>query len=147
VTFSPDYGLQSALQETLSPESLGRIEIARAPGTATFLESDDMSVGDEVDNGQAELDALNAVVKALRPLNTESQRLVFDSAIILLGTGSAQRRAEADLPAMDAQAPSTGAVTIRDIRALKEQKVPQSADEMAAVDASIVMGKTRARSH
>ena len=106
-----------------------------------------MSVGDEVDNGQAELDALNAVVKALRPLNTESQRLVFDSAIILLGTGSAQRRAEADLPAMDAQVPSTGAVTIRDIRALKEQKVPQSADEMAAVDASIVMGKTRARSH
>ncbi len=100
-----------------------------------------MSVGDEVDNGQAELDALNAVVKALRPLNTESQRLVFDSAIILLGTGSAQRRAEADLPAMDAQVPSTGAVTIR------EQKVPQSADEMAAVDASIVMGKTRARSH
>lgn len=92
-----------------------------------------MGVGSEVDNDQAELDALNAVVKAMRPLSAESQRRVADSAMVLLGIGSSQGRVEMDLPAAEAQVPLRSAVTIRDIRALKEQRTPESANEMAAV--------------
>lgn len=90
-----------------------------------------MSAGDEVDGGQAELDALNAVVKALRGLSLESQRRVFDSAMVLLGFS--QSREEVSLPPAKPQPSSIEAGTVRDVRGLKEQKTPESANEMAAV--------------
>lgn len=90
-----------------------------------------MSAGEEVDSGQAELDALNAVVKALRELSLESQRRVFDSAMVLLG--SSQRREEVSITPAKPQPSSIEAGTIRDVRGLKEQKTPESANEMAAV--------------
>lgn len=91
-----------------------------------------MSAGDEVDTNEVELDALNALVKALRPLPPESQRRVVDSAMVLLGTGHAQR-AEATPSTVGPQGSAIGNVTARDIRVLKEQKVPETANEMAAI--------------
>lgn len=91
-----------------------------------------MSAGDEVDTNEAELNALNALVKALRPLSPESQRRVVDSAMVLLGTGPASR-AEASSSTVGPQGSSISNVTAKDIRALKEQKIPESANEMAAV--------------
>ena len=92
-----------------------------------------MSADNQEDKGQAELDALSAVVTALRPLSPESQRRVIDSASILLNMGSVQGRTEVDRRVSQAQIGAASAAIIQDIRALKQEKVPKSANEMAAV--------------
>ena len=84
--------------------------------------------------GAPELDALTHVVRALQGLNVDGQRRVVESALVLLGTklpssGDARDAAlpprEEHLPAMSGQP--------KDIRRLKEEKQPGSANEMAAL--------------
>lgn len=90
--------------------------------------------GDPSAVGAPELDALTSVVRALQGLNADGQRRVVESALVLLGTkpSSAGDARDATFPPRDERlgAPSGEP---RDIRRLKEQKQPGSANEMAAL--------------
>ncbi len=86
-----------------------------------------------------ELAALTAVVTALKPLDPQTRMRVVESALVLLGSGfrktelpgvppsPIERERGPTLPAR------TSGDQLTDIRQLKQQKAPQSANEMAAL--------------
>jgi hypothetical protein len=82
-----------------------------------------------------ELDALTAVVRALEPLTSEKRLRVVESALTLLGT----KPAPASGPPLTSPPANRGpevtrhSPTASDIRSLKEEKKPKSANEMAAL--------------
>jgi hypothetical protein len=78
-----------------------------------------------------ELDALTNVVKALQGLSADGQRRVVESALVLLGTKVSDARDVITPPKDGLPGPPPGGLT--DIRRLKEQKQPGSANEMAAL--------------
>jgi hypothetical protein len=87
-----------------------------------------------------ELDALTAVVKALEPLSAEMRLRVVESALTLLGTKTIEADKVSRLTA--ARSEISGSLgpeaapphaPASDIRALKDQKQPKSANEMAAL--------------
>src|SRR5437016_5566507 len=86
------------------------------------------------DQGSPELNALNAVVRALRTLSPELRKRVIDSAILLLGgspVASSPLTSGIASPPVQSAA-STGAVAT-DIRRLKELNKHKTAYEMAAL--------------
>jgi hypothetical protein len=81
-----------------------------------------------------ELAALTNVVRALQGLSAEGQRRVVESALVFLGTKTTPIVEAGDLlvsPQAGPSEPRSGGLT--DIRSLKEQKNPGSANEMAAL--------------
>jgi hypothetical protein len=90
----------------------------------------DSQLGDE---GAPELTALNAVVRALRALPQQLRRRVIDSAMLLLGEQAESSLMSAESPAGPPAHSAARPVTSSDIRTLKEQKNPKSANEMAAL--------------
>jgi hypothetical protein len=93
-----------------------------------------MSAGDtETTESLPELSALTAVVRALQALTPENRQRVVDSALTLLG---AKPITSSKLSIIEKQADGSTASAVAaasDIRSLKEQKKPQSANEMAAI--------------
>jgi hypothetical protein len=95
-----------------------------------------------------ELTALTNVVRALQALSAEDQLRVVESALVLLGTKS-MSTADASDPAVSMRTEPLGASPSgpTDIRRLKEQKNPGSANEMAALVAyylaEVVQGPDR----
>jgi len=90
-----------------------------------------MSADDQDFRGEAtiELGALTTIVKALQPLPGDARQRVVNSALVLLGskaTGSVGALSPVEQPARSIVVPT-------DIRGLKEQKNPKSANEMAAL--------------
>src|SRR6266536_5299773 len=82
-----------------------------------------------------ELAALNAVVRALRSLNPDLRRRVIDSALIYLGSGASLAAVGSPTSSVSSEAiaPLAAADTPKDIRQLKDQKSPGSANEMTAL--------------
>jgi hypothetical protein len=80
--------------------------------------------------GAAEIGALTSIVRALQPLTPETRQRVVESALVLLGSkGGTTRIAEGAAPSE----PSKPLTRVTDIRGLKEEKRPASANEMAAL--------------
>lgn len=90
-----------------------------------------------------DVEAVGAVVKALRPFSEDVRQRIVDSALTLLGTAPSSRTLGRPPPAPEAapEAPpadrltEAGAPPARDVRELREQKQPRTANEMAAVAA------------
>lgn len=86
-------------------------------------------------SGDAEIRAIEQVIQALDPLENDARDRVLDYAFKRLGIAQpdlspvpAKPLAEEPAPPSEAAAPSA-----RDIRTLREEKQPKSANEMAAV--------------
>ena len=82
-----------------------------------------------------EVNALAVVARALQPLAAEARQRVVDSVLILLGskpTGPA-RGSDAETPPRMETRSADFPGSVVDIRLLKEQKKPKSANEMAAL--------------
>lgn len=90
--------------------------------------------GTDNDNsgGSAEVGAVSTVVKALKPMSAEARRRVIDAALILLGEPKLPAN-EAPVVAEPMRQPRSHRETLADIRRLKEEKKPRSANEMAAL--------------
>jgi hypothetical protein len=93
---------------------------------------------------QLDLDAVTAVVGALAPLDTERRSRVLRAVSTLLGDPLQPAPAAATAAAPRTETPTVLGVerttppladgqVVRDVRSLKEQKAPRSANEMAAV--------------
>jgi hypothetical protein len=92
-----------------------------------------------------ELEALTAVVAALEPLSPEMRLRIVDSALTFLGTKAVQTNRLSRPPAAPDETPgglgreaAGPSLPAPDIRSLKDQKQPQSANEMAALVAYYV---------
>jgi hypothetical protein len=87
-------------------------------------------------SGDAEIGAIEQVIKALDPLDTDARTRVLDYAFKRLGiegldsSSGQQRPLESQTPDLRDPPPPLLAT---DIRSLKEEKQPKSANEMAAI--------------
>jgi len=88
-----------------------------------------------VHKADSELEAINAIVAALKPLRDEERKRVLEYVLGRFDALPVQRTltssGSAPLSQLSTGAPSAGA--LNDIRTLKEQKNPRSASEMAAL--------------
>lgn len=101
-----------------------------------------VEVASAIEN-DAELQAMRAVLGALVPLKREARTRVLDYVLNRLGmaaeagiaaSGTASDAAETVAAAIGTQSPSRSTpAPIRDIRSLKEEKIPRSANEMTAL--------------
>ena len=92
---------------------------------------------DNATENDPELQAITAIVGALKPLDDDGRERVLDYALRRLGLRAVdKRRKETELlpgEPVAARAEQPGSATIHDIRTLREQKEPKSAIEMAAL--------------
>lgn len=84
-----------------------------------------------------EFDAITAIVRALQPLDEEARSRVLDYSLRRLGLRGVASQAQDSPPATGAPI-ATGhsashTPTVHDIRTLREEKQPKSANEMAAL--------------
>jgi len=92
--------------------------------------------------GDSEIKAMNAIVDALKPLTEEERRRVLEYVLGRFGAVPIQQTVPSLPPALsDASImhyAGHGAAKVHDIRSLKEEKAPKSANEMAALVAFYV---------
>jgi hypothetical protein len=88
-----------------------------------------------------DIEAVGAIVKALRPFSAEVRRRIVDSALTLLGGAERRREAAGETVGSGGVEPQPEQVgeaatqTPRDVRELRNQKHPRTANEMAVVAA------------
>lgn len=93
-----------------------------------------MSTGPEPEvPASPELAALTNIVSALQGLSSDGQRRVVESALVLLGTKATSPADSGGLSSAKMELHAAHPAGPTDIRRLKEQKNPGSANEMAAL--------------
>ncbi len=87
-----------------------------------------------------EVNAIFAIVAALKPLKEDEVRNVLEYVLRRFGAGPLPVYATGPTPSSVPQAPPThsGSGAVKDVRTLREEKAPKSANEMAALVAYYV---------
>src|SRR5437667_12399398 len=98
--------------------------------------TDELKPAEPLNSTSSEIEALKAIVNALKPYESEHRHRIISSALTLLGEPPSKH---IDVKPIDKEKPNPEVQPIKsvegviDIRTLKEQKKPKSAIEMTAI--------------